>query len=575
MTIAAVMFGLILAFAPYLYYEFNKVRKRSASANVLDYEDGRNVSNDEIDRASKVNNSNIACDFQLLTVYPNVLFGVIGNFFVPILNAISFFVGGYMHWKFLEKGHAVFKSNASLHSFIGNAHSLGSSRSVLASISLVGFGLLIAFELTFLAHFLHGVLGFGRLYFYLFVFMICFFLIWFTFKGGQKTALQSDQWYLIVAYIGIHSLIFALAQKGLNGDGLQPTLVVALCLMTIAIVLRFRDMIKYRETPRQTLLINSVVCLATGLTVWAAFSAVQPSKFSSEFSYKKFSAFTQDMTWSAITTMMMAAVAPALVFRYVDFSLWLRNRAIYRDLGSAQIVDAKKRLPGTRGYFVEAALTYVLPLLVGAFLSDQNAELRKIAENPAQDVMTEATRNLLADGSSLVVLCAALFLSGIIAIAMSTLNTLFVASAALYGMDMKRSESVDARARFMWCLGGLISVLVIAIDLLTQNVTQIVGAMIGAIGVLMALAPLVTFPMFCGIALHTDGWRRLVFWAVPASGVGFTLFFVIYAGVAAVEPTDAYYWIAAPGALLVSGVVYLCGLGICGSRIIATAGSDY
>lgn len=159
-------------------------------------------------------NTNIAADFQLATVYPNIAFAAIGAFLAPVLNALSFGLGSlFVSW-FAKRNPELSNADVTLHSFVGQLHRSRWLHLFAAVVSLFTFTAIITFEITFGARFLSLLLGSGAVTYYFLITLFVIYLGWFAFIGGQRVAFSANQTLLTIAYAGIHSSIAVLAFSG-------------------------------------------------------------------------------------------------------------------------------------------------------------------------------------------------------------------------------------------------------------------------------------------------------------------------------------------------------------------------
>lgn len=510
-----------------------------------------------------VANSNIATNFQLLSVYPNIVFGMFGNFAVPIINALSYAVGSvFLRWRAPYFKSLIEENDNTLHGFIARVHGTPKLKKYTTLVSLAAFGAVVAFEVVFLARILSSLIGGNQVAYYTFVFGFVSFLSVAVYYGGQRTSFFADNFHLFLAYVGIHSCLAQLLMMdggGVSSDSILLLIAVAMVFM-IALRIRF---VFFSGATKRTRILNILIAIsATYLLVRILFALHgHANAYIQDLDKKWVDSFP--VAGGTQLTMILAAICPALFANFVDFSFWHRLRALAKRNASAESESAfaGQFKTGLLLYIIESPLSWVLPLAIGSLAIMAFPAAKDALTSGVADPVAVVVKQMLITPSLVTRVVGVLLVIGLASVAVSTVDSYFASLSYLYAKDMAKAnrsehENVATGRVFPFVVGLVVVFFFIVLDIFLQKTDLLIALFLTIFAPLAALSPVVVWPLISGKCYQPPRFGQILLGlSCVVSGL---LGLVIggYAVMTQAAPDTITYWLAIPAAFTSSWLLY-------------------
>lgn len=529
-----------------------------ASRNTFQFLEARTG---EVKEEDSVTNSNVAANFQMLSVYPNIMFGIVGNVAVPMLNAIAFALGTLLirhrvsrYKTMVEEGHGT------VHGFIAGVHSFPQLKRYTTIISLSVFAAVVAFEVVFLARILSSLMGGSQTAYYTLIFGLVFFLSCAVYFGGQKTTFFADNIHLVMAYIGVHVCLGYLAATG-NPEGRADVILLLIgALSIIMIIFRFRTVFLKRvsRTGRITAILIALSATYLLFTIlWAL--PPEPHAYLVDAREKWTASFPSSPHVRA--AMLLSAICPALFANFVDFSFWHRIRAVEASQSSTARSDRRLER-GINIFLVEAPLSWILPVAIGMLALTAAPRMSEILQSGTEDPVAGMVQWLLGS-PGLMSAIGLLFVVGLVSVTVSTVDSYLTSLSYLFAKDIaseKRNEGqrVAAGRAFQFLVALTIVLIFVVLDVLVAQSVLLLSIFLTVFAPLAAMSPLVVWPLINGKKYASPSLLGRVLLVGSSVGAGiFGLCLGVWSVIAAPTPDELLYWAPIPTAFICSWVLYL------------------
>lgn len=510
-----------------------------------------------------VTNSNIATNFQLLSVYPNIIFGMLGNFAVPIINVLSYAVGSIiLQWRAPHFKSLIEYDDNTLHGFIARTHNAPRLKRYTTLISLGVFGAVVAFEVVFLARILSALVGGNQIAYYTFVFGFVTFLSAAVYFGGQRTSFFADNFHLFFAYIGIHACLAELL--GLVNNGISNDLILLIIGIATSLMIAFRIRFLFipTATTRTRTLNVLIAASATYLFVRILFTLQADGYPYLDDAHQKWVGSFSVSTGTQIA-MILAAICPAIFANFVDFSFWHRLRALTQNHGADRQVKTNKQLKtGLLLFIIESPLTWVLPLAIGSLTIIAFPAVKDILTNGTGDPVAAAVLHILNAPGVVTRAVGLLLVIGLVSVAVSTVDSYLASLSYLYAKDMARpdrteSQNVSSGRLFQFFVGIVVVFFFVILDIFIQKTDLLIALFLTIFAPLAALSPVAVWPLLSGRCYKpsTAGTFFLVLSCVGSGILGLAI--GIFAVVNQATPDSIEYWLPIPVAFICSWFMYL------------------
>jgi hypothetical protein len=511
-----------------------------------------------------VTNSNVAANFQMLSVYPNIVFGMLGNLAVPLLNAIAFGIGALIFRRRGMKYKAMIEEgDSTVHGFVARVHSFPRLKRYTTLVSLAVFTSVVAFEVVFLARILSALMGGSQTAYYTLIFSLIFFLSSAVYFGGQKSTFFADNLHLAMAYIGVHLCLGTLAR--LSGARIYADSVLLVIGISTAIMIGFRIRVLMQKSG--SLLGRSIGLLITGSAVYLLVMVISslpadPHAYWHDADVRLIHSFPKAA--SVRVTMILAAVCPAIFANFVDFSFWHRLRAVRTEPIPTQEQTARFNR-GINVFLIEAPLSWILPLSIGVLALSVMPGAATLVRTGEEDPVAGLVKWLLNSHGALS-LIGFLFVVGLLSVAVSTVDAYLTSLSYLFAKDITNesrdeSDRISAGRGFQFIVALFIVVIFVVLDIFANTSLVLLTIFLTAFAPLTALSPLVVWPLLTGKTYSSQSALQsflLMASCMGAGAVGLAL--GIWAVVVAATPEEVLYWIATPAAFVCSWVLYFCYL---------------
>jgi hypothetical protein len=511
-----------------------------------------------------VANSNIATNFQLLSVYPNIVFGMLGNFAVPIINALSYAVGSILlQWRAPHFKSLIEYNDNTLHGFIARTHGVPRLKKYTTLISLGVFGAVVAFEVVFLARILSVLVGGNQITYYTFVFFLVTFLSAAVYFGGQRTSFFADNFHLFFAYIGIHACLAELL--GIIGGGISSDSILLIIGIITSIMIAFR--IKFLFIPTataRTRTLNMLIAAsATYLLVRILLTVHVDGYLYLQDAHQKWMSSFSVSTGTQIA-MILAAICPAIFANFVDFSFWHRLRALTQNSSANDQKSAseKQLKTGLFLFIVESPLTWVLPLVIGSLAIIAFPVAKDILTNGTGDPVAAVVQQILHAPGIVTRAVGLLLVIGLVSVAVSTVDSYLASLSYLYAKDMARpdrteSQNVSSGRVFQIFVGLVVVFFFVILDIFIQKTDLLIALFLTIFAPLAALSPAAVWPLLSGRRYKPSatGTLFLVLSCVGSGILGLAI--GILAVISEATPNSMLYWLPIPIAFTCSWSMYL------------------
>ena len=545
------LFSIVIVLGLYFFSPF----PRDATGNPVDrnsfaFLEGR--AGDFADSDTVVN-SHVGANFQLQSVYPNIVFGMLGLLAVPVLNELAFLAGNLILRKGITRYRATLtQGGATLHGYIARAHADPTLKRYTTIVSLAVFAAVVSFEVVFMARILSSLIGGSHVAYYTLVFALVFFISSAVFFGGQATTFFTDNFHLLLAYIGVHLSLTVLVSHSASTSTPDILLLLIASLTLVVIALRLLATVGKRRA-RARVISLIVAASATVLLVTALqHLAPSPALYIADFNTKWAASFPT-ATW-ATTAMLLTAVCAPIFFNFIDFSYWHRLTS----LPPTNRSDAKTLKASTLMYAFESPLTWLLPIAIGYFAATVAPSLVDAVSTGEQDPVSGLVAWLLGQ-SALTYLVAIALLLSLLSVAVSTVDSYLSSLSYLFARDMSPASTEHRKAEsgrlFQFGVAAFIVVVFVLVDILLKKTDLLLAVFLSAYAPLVALAPLVVWPLLTGRTYKAKRGSNLFMKGTFCAG-GLGLVLGIIAAITGASPDSVLFWLPLPTSFLLSWLLY-------------------
>lgn len=385
-------------------------------------------------------NSSVSSSWQVATAYPFIAWAVTGTAFVPFLNSIFWGLGILLFSLVLPRIRGLFGTEASLHSYLGGVYNSRLIQLVTSTMTIVGMLGIALGEITWGSQAVSAVVR-GHLTTYVIMAVMVGFVSIYIGVGGQVSSVRTDQLQLVFGYIGALSLLAVLFLRIVRFH-IHVSLLTrwaALCALAYCLVIALarRGRILVRTDA-----LNSFDRITTNISntlIFAAFAGVVGASLlllphASPGPLLRITGFGP--------VGLCAMILLPLGFQFVDMTNWQRLLALRGDRNE-ELASART---GLALYAIESPFTWIIFLMMGAAAVDSFPSL-----SSSGNVLADLPRQLISSGSAVDYWSAVLFLVGIVAIMLSTVDSVLVAAMFTFVRD---TLPVLGVAPFDWFASG-------------------------------------------------------------------------------------------------------------------------
>ena len=408
------MTGLIVILIPLLIYIVGAL---SVARKDLTHPDDFFVAFKKVG-VTAFSSSSIAYAFQVSTIYPFLLWGASGSYFVPAVNTICWGLGIFIFYLCYNKYKQYIGKDLTLHGFLGETY--GSSIRVVASyLTIIAFlGCAIA-ETYFGSKVLLSIVD-NKNVFYLIVAVALLFVYGYIAYGGQVSSIRTDQLQLIISYVGVFGLmlyfIYLIISNGINISPILSWSFLTLFLFIIA-VFYFRKLkfIKFSEQDSNSdkylnKFLNFLVIAVFGLV--AIFSLVAFTSAKTTLAETKFF----NIKGFGIPGLLSLIILP-LSFQFIDLSNWQRLLSVKPDTTSESESLNKNIRKGLLTYAIESPFTWVIFIFFGLLT------ITSLPQFTFQDLLIDIPKQLIHSNNHLQEILGYTFIVSVLAIMLSTVDS--------------------------------------------------------------------------------------------------------------------------------------------------------
>jgi hypothetical protein len=396
-------------------------------------------------------NSSIAYAFQVATVYPFITWGCQGVFLVPLLNALFWGLGILLFYRILARLKLFIGSDMTLHGFLGQCYTplIRRCTSVLTIIGLLGVALA---EIVWGSQALLALTS-NKQTIYVIMFLFTFLVLLYISYGGQISSIRTDQLQLIFSYVGVfglmlYFLVVCILRTKVAVSGILSFSCLLLVAYTLLIFLLRRG--RFLQSTDQVNQFDKHMTLASNTLVNVLLLGTAVASvallFRHGLSHKLFDWVSLD---SFGTKGALALVLLPTLWQFVDMTNWQRILAVRNDNDTSddQLYNIKR---GLLVYAVESPFTWLLFLALGALVVVARTDLGGVG-----DIFVRLPKTLMASPSVPDNLLGALFVVSVLAIMLSTVDSVIMAILFTFVydtfpptakiLDKKQANEIDAK----------------------------------------------------------------------------------------------------------------------------------
>lgn len=539
---------------------------RGAGRRVLTHPDQFFLSKNSHDD-SQFAASQISYALQMATIYPFFLFAFTGIWWLAIWNTIFYAIGIVLLYavlpKFMKGHYQLVGSSKTLHGFIATLHNAPKLRRFTACMSLIGFTGLAAFEIVWGARVLKVLFHGNISIYYLAIAILGFYLVLYLWLGGQRGTINTGQYQLVIAYIGIHAAVaWVILQPGVTASSIDAGVVVPLIVANGLLMLwsRLRPVGRAAKAPSRTRVLNLITALSLlGMLICLLFFRELLSVHS--LTWKPIDRSSPEFLWQTTAFALLP-----LFFQFVDMTNWQRMASLAQLESRGLLSHVRK---GLRQYLIESPLSWLLPVLLGLCAA------KFLTLKPEEDPWDAFIARIIEQPGLVGALLSIAVVSGIAAVFLSTADGLLsaIGYSFTYDVHSRTRKLVDRQGSEDWkrsdvdyVIGkgrtamavflAVVIVIFILADIGSNNGEKILGVFLAFFAPMAAFAPSVMVP-----AVTRRAAKPAVAWLSIGSGA----FVGIGLGVLSAFIGGIWQWLSIDASIAVSWSVYLIGL-LFGSR---------
>jgi|GEM_PF-2410814 Na+/proline symporter len=293
-------------------------------------------------------------------------------------------------------------------------------------MSVLGFTGLATFEIVWGARVLKVLFGGQDSIYYFAIVILAFYLVLYLFMGGQRGAINTDQYQLVIAYVGLHAMVaWAIWQGPVSFSGMDAPIIVPLILVSGFVMLGARVWWAWHESKAGKLAkaLNIITVISLGGMLLALLCRRELYSLAT-FSWKTIDKSSPEFGWQ----LAAFSVLP-LLFQFVDMTNWQRIAAIKEQPGKPLLRGV---LEGLIQYLIESPLSWLLPVLMGLCAAQF---LGKNAQGEPWDLFLAKA---FAEPGILGPLLSAVIVAGIAAVFLSTADGLLSAVGYSFAYDIRK-----------------------------------------------------------------------------------------------------------------------------------------
>jgi len=369
-------------------------------------------------------NSSVSSSWQVATAYPFLAWAVSGTAFVPFVNSMFWGLGILLFSLLLPRIRGLFGTDASLHSYLGRVYKSKSVQLVTSSMTIIGLLGIALGEITWGSQAVSVAVHEHVTTYVVMAVMVGFVSIYIGI-GGQASSMRTDQLQLVFGYIGTLALLAVLFLRLVHvqaGTSLLTRWSALIALVyCVAIVFARRGKILVRADALNSF--DRFTTIASNILIFIAFSGVIAASVflmprSSPRPLLNATGFGSVGVWA----MILLPVG----FQFVDMTNWQRLLALRGDQHE-ELESARK---GLALYALESPFTWIMFLMMGAAAVNSFPVLAN-----SGNVLADLPHQLMLTGNRLDHWAAGFFLIGIIAIMLSTVDSVLVAAMFTFVRD--------------------------------------------------------------------------------------------------------------------------------------------
>lgn len=510
----------------------------------------------------------IAYALQMSTVVPFFLLASTGNWLVPVLNSLFWFVGIGIFYLAIPRFRNFIGRSSTIHAFIGTANSSEALRGFASVMTIIAFCGVIIFELFYGAAAFRIIFGPNPIIYYLIISFLAAYLMTYIWNGGQTATMRTQQYQLLIAYVGLHaaSVYVLFSFKGGIPDVLPsflPILTLIACLMMVWT--RTRALIDAWSKNRKIIaFVYTVMLCSLSSLIVALIIDIPTLNFDSYFR----GALSSSVDSKTQIAMIATAVLLPLTWQFVDLTNWQRFASLAVADRASYVAQAQR---GLVDYLVESPLSWLFPILLGLCAS---LVLGAAGDNLAFDAFLA---HLLSQPGA-PQLIGVLLAAGTVGIFMSTADAAITAIGYAFAYDLwKPTRQLIDRAQLSkdetqavigagkWFMAIALILIVVSFCILDWALKfgeTFIGLLFAFYTPIICLAPAV----LCPVILRRRPTKKAAFAAIFFGAVaGLAL------GVISAFGYPELQWYPAPVAFAISWVVYGAA-SLRGERITADGG---
>lgn len=516
---------------------------------------------------SQFASSQIGYALQMATVYPFFTFAFSHLWWLAIWNTVFYALGivllAVSVQKFIKGQYQLVGSSRTLHAFIGNLHGAPKLRQFSAWMSLIGFTGLTAFEIVWGARILRVLFNDNSSIYYFTIGILGFYLILYLWLGGQRGAINTGQYQLVIAYVGIHAAVaWAVLQPMVSLSTLEAAILVPVILISCVLMLvwRVRSIRHWRLSLEAK--VSSIITVASLVGMMVALLFTKNLFSLDAFKWQPIQV-TPDLVWQAAAFALLP-----IFFQFVDMTNWQRMASLADSSDEGLLKHVRI---GLTQYLIESPLSWLLPVLLGScamFILDVNT-----SPELAWDAFIA---RIIAQPGIQGALLSVAVVSGVASVFLSTADGLLSAIGYSFTYDIqKRSRNmIDRHTAANWserdvtylvsqgrgAMAAFLTIVIIVFvvaDIGSSKGETVLGLFLAFYTPMVAFAPAILAPAVTGrVAPRLAAWLSI--------GVGGLV--GIGCGVVSIFLGGIWQWIAPIATFAFSWVFYLGGLPF-GSRI--------
>jgi Na+/proline symporter len=508
--------------------------------------------------------SSVAYNFQVSTIYPFLLWGLTDVYLIPIVNTLCIGIGILLFYWTYPKFRQFIGKDITLHGIIGEKYgnTVRIITSYLTIIAFLGFSIS---ETYYGSKVMFAIVD-NKNIVYLLIMGVLVLVYAYIAYGGQLSSIRTDQFQLIISYIGIFGIMIYLILIVIIKSTFIPAVlywglfVLCIYILLIFTLRRFR-FIKISENNLfwnkvTNFLLNGLVVTAFGLLFLGAGEIVitknPMADVKSFFNLKDF----------GISGLLSFILLP-LSFQFVDLSNWQRLLSVKGDVVTDDFLLRKNIKRGLLTYAFESPFTWIIFIFFGLLV------ITALPHFTINDLLVDMPRNLIASRDPQQRVLGYVFVLSIISIMLSTIDSFLMAIIFTFVydaypvtrklLDKKNNSEITQNAKAIINSGKVFGIVVIIagiiLFILFDKVIPNGGEMFISLLLAFYTAQLAFLPHILGVLFLKKHPSK--FWAASSMllgsiiGIALGIYSVIW------QPKWAFWPV--PVCLSISFLIYIIG----------------